>query len=59
MMKMMIGFLESYLLGLEPSRMPPCFAALAAAVLVAATFAVTVWVTVEMTEVAILPSFTK
>ena len=56
---MMIGFLESYLLGLEPSRMPPCFAALAAAVLVAATLAVTVWVTVEITEVAILPSFRK
>ena len=51
---MMIGFLESYLLGLAPSRMPPCFAAREAAVVAVAAFAVTVAVTVESILLAIV-----
>lgn len=54
MMKMIMGFLESYLLGLAPSRMPPCFAAPEAAVAAAAAaLAVTVAVTVESIVLAI------
>jgi len=53
MMNMMMGFLESYLLGLAPSRMPPCFAAREAAVAATAALAVTVAVTVERIVLAI------
>lgn len=57
---MMMGFLESYLLGLAPSRIPPCFAAREAAVAAAAAaFAVTVAVTVESIVLAISQGYVK
>ena len=57
MMKMMMGFFGSYLLGLEPPMMPSWLAALEAAV-VAAGLAVIVAVTVEMTVLAVTVEMT-
>ena len=57
MMNMMTGFLGSYLLGFAPSKIPPCFAALEAAVVAAAAFAVTVLVTVARIELAMMKEF--
>lgn len=56
-MNMIIGFLESYLLGLAPSKMPPCLGAReAAAGAAAATLAVTVVVAIPYGYVRGLPS---
>lgn len=53
MMKMMIGFFESYLDGSAPSMIPPCWAALETAEVVTG-FAVTVLVTMEVITLAII-----
>ncbi len=58
-MNMIMGFLESYLLGLAPSRIPPCFAAREAAVAAAAALAVTVAVTVESIVLAIPSGYVR
>lgn len=55
MMKMIIGFLASYLEGLAPSRMPPWWAAREAAE-AATGFAVTVVVTMEDIMLAMIPA---
>lgn len=52
-MNMMMGFLESYLEGFDPSRMPPWLAALEAAEVVVG-FAVTVAVTTEVMMLAMM-----
>lgn len=51
-----MGFLSSYWLGSDPSRTPPCFAALAVDVAVVAEVVI-VLVTVDITEVAIRPGY--
>jgi len=53
-MNMIMGFLESYSLGLAPSKMPPCFVAHeVTAVAAAAALAITVAVAVGIIVLAI------